>query len=179
MLAFGGCTDDPVSPAASDELLLQPARRGSGLVLESVTGVALPLIGHLGNITIEQAVIEEFAIIENTVGQIVGLEVEGVLTGIVDVLGTDVVTENFNTTVAVTSSGFGQCDLVTIDLAPINIDVLGIAGVDVPAASVVGRGSGVVGSLLCNLGSLLSGLLGGGVGSPGAAGVVNALNNQI
>jgi hypothetical protein len=51
--------------------------------------------------------------------------------------------------------------------------------VDVPAASLTGRGSGAVGSLLCVLGQLLSGLLGGGVGSPGAEGVVNAINNRI
>jgi hypothetical protein len=70
-------------------------------------------------------------------------------------------------------------DPITIDLGPIGISALGLVTVDVPVASLTGRGSGAVGSLLCVLGQLLSGLLGGGVGSPGAEGVVNAINNRI
>jgi hypothetical protein len=61
----------------------------------------------------------------------------------------------------------------------VDIEVPGVTAIEVPAASLTGRGSGAVGSLLCNLGNLLGGLTGGGVGSPGAQGVVNALNNQI
>jgi len=129
----------------------------------------------LGDIVINQAVLTNFALVENTVGGIVGLEATGVLQLTGGVLGTDVVTQNFTTTASVTSSGPGQCTLVTIDLGQVAIDALGLAKVDVPAATLTGKGSGAVGSLLCNLGSILGGLTGGG----NAAGIVNALNNHI
>ncbi|HEV2670963.1 MAG TPA: hypothetical protein VGU74_07715 [Gemmatimonadales bacterium] len=125
-----------------------------------MTGLSLPLIGSLGDVTVNQAVITNFQLIENTVGQIVGLRVNGVLQLTGGVLGSDVVTEDFSTAASVTSSGPGQCDVVTIDLAPITIDALGLAQVDIPAASVNAQASGAVGSLLCSLGSLLSGPIG-------------------
>jgi hypothetical protein len=180
-LGLAACSDDPVSPRAPVELVpaLQPSREGSGLVLTSITDLAVPLIGHVGQVVIDEAIITNFALVETVVGGIVGLEAEGVLQLTGGVLGTNVITEDFNTLVTVTSSGPGKCDLITIDLGPIGISALGLASVDVPAASLTGRGSGAIGSLLCNLGNLLSGLLGGGFGSPGAAGVVNAINNRI
>lgn len=158
---------------------LQTTPKGTGLVLNSLTGLSLPLIGQLGTVTIDQAEITNFSLIENTVGQIVGLEADGVLQLTGGVLGTDVVTENFSTTAAVTSSGPGQCTLVSIDLGSISIDALGLASVDVPAATLTGKGSGAIGSLLCNLGQALSGLTSGGTAAPGASGIVNALNRQI
>jgi hypothetical protein len=180
VLGLGACGDDVVSPdAAGGERPALQRREGTGLVLTSITGLALPLIGQLGEVVIDQAVITNFALVETVVGGIVGLEAEGVLQLTGGVLGTDVVREDFNTVVSVTSSGPGQCDLITIDLGPIGIDALGLVTVDVPAASLTGRGSGAVGSLLCNLGNLLSGLLGGGGAIPGAQGIVNALNRQI
>jgi hypothetical protein len=180
-----GCTQDRVTaPATADQMKAeqgsvrqQAAPPGSGLVLDSLTGLSVPLIGHVGDVTINQAVITNFALVENTVGQIVGLEANGVLQLTGGVLGTDVVTENFDTTVNVTSSGPGKCDVITIDLGQINVDALGVASVDVPAATLTARGSGALGSLLCNLGSVLSGLTGGGAGAAG--GLVNAINNLI
>src|SRR4051812_3618031 len=177
-----GCTQDRVTaPVTTDQAVVdqgqarqQAASPGSGLVLDSLTGISVPLIGSVGNVNINQAVITNFALVENTVGQVVGLEAEGVLKLTGGVLGTDVVTENFRTLVTVTSSGPGKCDLITIDLGPIGVDALGVATVDVPAATLTGRGSGAVGSLLCNLGAALSGLIGGGAG-----GIVNAINGQI
>jgi hypothetical protein len=68
---------------------------------------------------------------------------------------------------------------VSIDLGSIGINALNLASLDLPTATITGKGSGAIGSLLCNLGNLLSGLVSGGTGSPGAQGVVNALNNQI
>lgn len=179
VLGLGACGEDPISPEnmAGDRPAFQ-REKGTGLVLTSVTGLALPLIGSLGDVVIDQAVITNFALVENAVGAIVGLEAEGVLQLTGGVLGTNVITEDFNTLVSVTSSGPGQCDLITIDLGPIGIDALGLATVDVPVASLRGRGSGAVGSLLCNIGNLLSALLGGGSGA-GLGGLVNALNNQI
>jgi hypothetical protein len=186
VLAMGiACNRNPVTApevagtavATADQGAVRTQAKGTGLVLNSVTGLTLPLIGSLGDVNINQAVITNFALVENTVGQIVGLEATGVLKLTGGVLGTDVLTENFTTTASLTSSGPGQCDLITIDLGSISVDALA-AKVDIPAANLTARGSGAVGSLLCNLGSLLGGLTGGGTAS-GAQGLVNAINNQI
>jgi len=174
LLAGLACAEQPASPNAP--LTTRPISaqkiKGTGLVLNSVTGLSLPLIGPLGDVTIDQAVITNFALVENTVGQIVGLQADGVLQLTGGVLGTDVITQNFSTTVSVTSSGPGQCDIVTLDLGPIDINAL-VAQVNVPAATVTGRGSGAVGSLLCNLGQLLNPV------TSGVRGIVQALNNLI
>src|SRR5205807_5232962 len=157
-LALGlACSEQPAAPdaARTPGSISAQKIKGTGLVLNSVTGLNLPLIGQLGDVTIDQAVITNFALVENTVGQIVGLEADGVLQLTGGVLGSNVITQNFNTTVSVTSSGPGQCDIVTLDLGPIDINAL-VAQVDVPAATLTGRGSGAVGSLLCNLGQLLN-----------------------
>ena len=176
-LAVGACGGDP-SGKPLDASTQKQAAKGTGLVLDSVTGISLPLIGKLGDVNINQAVITNFALVETTVGQIVGLEVDGVLQLTGGVLGTDVITENFTTTASVTSSGPGQCNLVTIDLGQISVDAL-VASVDVPAATLTAKGSGAVGSLLCNLGNLLGGLTSGTGAPAGAGGIVNALNNLI
>ena len=172
-----GCADAPVAPNAAvpDVARQGNARPGTGLVLESVTGLTVPLLGiPLGDVVIDEAVITDLHLIEDVAGAIIGIEAEGILQLTGGVLGTDVVTENFRTDVGITSSGPGKCDLVTIDLAPINVDVLQqVAEVNVPAAEVNARGSGAVGSLLCTLGALL-----GGLGS-GVEGVVNGINNLI
>jgi hypothetical protein len=176
LLALGlACAEQPVGPrdsARDDMPSLQLQQPGSGLELENITGVALPLIGSLGEVVIDEAIIANFAIVEGAVGQIVGVEAEGVLQLTGGILGTEVVTENFRTIVSVTSSGPGQCDLVTLDLGPIDVSAL-VAEVNVPAATVTGRGSGAVGSLLCNLGQLLNPV------TNGARGVVQALNRLI
>jgi hypothetical protein len=176
-IGLGGCGENPLAPNPLMSNQTETASaKGTGLVLNSLTNLKLPLIPiELGDVVIDQAVLTNFAIVENAVGAIVGLEATGVLDLTGGVLGTDVVTENFTTTVSVTSSGPGQCNLVTIDLGGIAIAALGLANVDIPTATVQGKGSGAVGSLLCALGSILSGLTGGG----NPAGIVNALNNQI
>jgi len=178
VLACGGTT--AANPPTAVNESNQAAAKGTGLVLDSVTGLALPLIGSLGTVNIDQAVITNFTVIENTVGQIVGLEADGVLKLTGGVLGTDVLTEDFNTTVSVTSSGPGQCDLVNLDLGQISLTApLVGASVDIPAANFTVKGSGAVGTLLCNLGNLLSGLTSGGGALPGVTGIVNALNGRI
>jgi len=173
-LALGvACVHEPASPDASavSAPMMQP-RRGSGLILQSVTGLNLPLIGQLGDVVIDQVELTNFVLVEDVVGQIVGVQVEGVLQLTGGVLGSDVVTEDFLTTVQVASSGPGQCDIVTLDLGPIDINTL-VAQVDVPAATVTGRGSGAVGSLLCALGQVLNPV------TSGVRGIVQALNNLI
>jgi hypothetical protein len=182
-LAFGACGEAPVAPkAASPERpLLQPAAaKGTGIVINSLTNLKLPVIPiGLGDVTINQAAITNFALLENGVGQIIGLQANGVLELTGGVLGTDVVRENFSTVASVTSSGPGQCTLVTIGLTQFGVNLSDVARVEVPAATETIRPSGALGSLLCNLGQALAGIgsaLGGG---NGAQGLVNAINNQI
>ena len=186
-LAFGiaSCGEHPVAPRAvatpRDALSLQQKGHveGTGLVLNSVTGLTVPLLGvDLGDVVINQAVVKQFGLVENALGQIVGLEATGVLQLTGGVLGSDVVTEDFTTGVGVISSGRGQCDIITLDLAPIQVDVLGrTAFVDVPAAEVTGRGNGAVGSLLCAIGQAAQGLVDGVTG--GIRGLVNAINKLL
>lgn len=176
-LALGACGDAPTTPALrppeDPSLQKQP---GSGLVLHNLTDVTVPILGDLGDaLIIDQVVLTNLTLVEDVVGGIVGLEATGTVTGFLDVVGGLVaVDEEFTSTVRITSSGPGQCDLITIDLGGLTIDALGLVTADVPEASLVGKGSGAVGSLLCNLGSLVGGLAGGGAG-----GLVNAINNQL
>lgn len=191
VLAVGlsGCADTPVSP--EDSLVdhgatLQPPPHaqqqgppvGTGLVLESLTGLSVPIVGEVGEITIDQAVITELALVEDVAGAIIGLEATGTLVASGGVLNDEVVTEDFTTTVGVVSGGPGRCDVVGIDLGPIALDAaVGLVEVDLPEAAVATRGSGALGSLLCNVGSLVdpvTGILGSGV-----RGLVNAINNLL
>ena len=182
LLAVAGCnTADIAAPeiARPDAPSLQAARKGSGLALDIVPDVTLPL-GLGGSITIDQAVLTNFAVVENTVGQVVGLRVTGTLTGTaVDVLGGAVGldAQPFVADLNVTSSGPGQCSVVTLDLSNLNVDALGLVTGTVPA-NVNVKGSGAVGSLLCNLGQSLAGV-GGALGGQSATGLVNAINNQL
>jgi hypothetical protein len=187
-LGIGSCAKEPVAPeaAAPDNVpsLQQKGHvEGTGLLLESITGVTVPLLGvDLGDVVIKQAVIKQFGLVEDILGNIVGLEATGVLQLTGGVLGKDVVTEDFTTGVGVVSTSRGQCKIITIDLAtaaePIKVDVLGrTAFVDLPAATVEGRGNGAVGSLLCALGQVAQGLVNGVTG--GVRGLVNAINNLL
>jgi len=187
ILALGAsaCGDMVSSPrtaasTATAASFQQSVPKGTGLSLDIVPNVTLPL-GLGGSVTIDQAIITNFALVENTVGQIVGLQVTGDLSGTaVNVLGNTigVNAQPFIANLAITSSGPGQCSVVSLNLSNLNLSVLGLVTGQLPATVSV-KGSGAVGSLLCNLGSLLSGLTSGLTGSSGAQGVVNALNNQI
>jgi hypothetical protein len=177
------CSEAPVAPRTvqpASVLLQQAPPKGTGIAVDIVPNVTLPL-GLGGSVTIDQAVISNFALVENTVGQIVGLQVTGDLSGTaINAVGglVGVNAQPFTANVSVTSSGPGQCDLVTLTLSNLNLSVLGLVTGTLPV-NVTGKGSGAVGSLLCNLGQALSGIgsvLGGG---SGAQGLVNALNNQI
>ena len=150
---------------------------GTGLLLESLTGISLPLVGQVGNIDIDQAVITDLMLVEDIAGTIVGLEVAGIVTGTLSATGVPIVDERFSSSVGITSSGPGQCELIEIDLGPLRLDALNLVTADVPTAELSGRGSGAVGSLLCNLGNLLSGVVGGV--TQGVQGLVNAINRLI
>ena len=136
-------------------------QRGTGLALENVVG-GLPIIG---DIQITQVVITEFSTFLG------GLQASGTITGAsVSVPGLTV-TDDFTADVLISSTGTGRCDLVTIDLAPFDANLLGLVQVDIPTANVSGEGSGAIGPLLCNLGTLIN-TVGGGV----IRGLVSALN---
>ena len=179
-LVIAACGREPLAPpgiSAADRPLTQagPPPRGTGLVLEGLADVSLPLVGRVDRLTIDQAVINEI-VLGNVVGGIVGLEVVGTVNGTVGALGTPVVDEQFTSTLTVTP-GAGGCRLVTVDLGPLNIDGLGLVTADVDPVAVEGRGSGAVGSLLCTLGTLVSGAV--GAATRGVEGVLNAINNLL
>ena len=179
-IGISACAEPAVGPDVPEVARLAPQAQlvnGTGLILESLTGVSLPIVGPLAGIVIDQAVITDLMLVEDITGAIIGLEVTGTLDGVVTATGVPIVDEKFTSSVGITSSGPGQCDLVTIDLGPLTIDALGIVTADVPTAELKGRGSGAVGSLLCNLGSLLSGAIGGV--TRGVQGLVNAINRVI
>lgn len=159
-LLVGACGETPTAterPTPTNA----PSRQvgdtsGTGLVLNSLTGLQLPLIGSLGDVVIDQVNITHLVLVEDVLGNIVGLKAEGVIKLTGGVLGTDVITEDFLTQVHVASSGPGQCDVLTVDLGPIAIDALGTAvSVDVPQADVTPSASGALGPPLCSLGQAL------------------------
>ncbi len=172
-LVLAACREPQMTSAPLAGTPLAQAAAGSGLVLHSVTGLALPLIGRVGDVAIDQAIITNIGLVENVVGQIVGLQARGVLQLTGGVLGTDVLTEDFATDVTVTPSD-PQCRALTINLGPITVDAL-VASVDVPAASVEADASGSVGTLLCQL----TGLLASGAPTAHVQQVVTAINAAL
>jgi hypothetical protein len=157
LAAIGGCGGEDAALPQQRAVTQAKQAHGTGLILDSVTGLKLPLLDvDLGDVVVNQAIVTNLILIEE-VGNIVGVEAEGVLKLTGGVLGTDVVTEDFRTKALVASSGPGQCDVLTVDLAPIKVDILSgtIAKVDLPAATVDARASGALGPLLCALGQAL------------------------
>jgi hypothetical protein len=180
-LAFGltACADAPTSPSPSPSTIAAArAERGTGLVLDNLTGITLPLIGSVGDVDIDQANITRLVLVEDVVGNVVGLQAEGVLRLTGGVLGTDVVTEDFLTEVHVASSGPGQCEVLTVDLGPVAVDALGdLVSVDAPAVAVTPRASGALGPLLCGVGSILQPPVSGATSL--VRGLVNAINRIL
>ena len=183
-LALGACSETPVGPGTTSVFTLQsgPAFAksvtGTGLVLDNVTGLSLPLIGHVGDVTINQAIITQLGVVQDLAGNIIGVDATGALQLTGGVLGTDVITQNFTTDALILSSGKGQCDVLSVNLAPITLDALGGAvSVDVPQASVTPRASGALGPLLCNLGSFLNAPV--GQITSAVRGIVNAINQIL
>jgi hypothetical protein len=185
-LGIAACGQEPVAPepvVARDVPSFQKGHvEGTGLVLNSLTDVSAPLLDALGveigEVVIEQAVIKQFGTVEDLAGNIIGLEATGFLMLSGDALGTEVVRQEFTTGVGVISRSRGQCDIVTINLAPIALDALGgLVSVDAPAAEVTGRGNGAVGSLLCALGQALQPVV--NRVTRGVRGLVNAINQIL
>jgi hypothetical protein len=183
-VALSACSENPMGPGTTSVTALgsgpafAKSVSGTGLVLDNLTGVNLPLIGHVGDVTINQAVITQLGVVQDLAGNIIGVDAQGALQLTGSALGTDVVTQNFTTDAVILSSGKGQCDVVTVNLAPITLDALGGAvSVDVPQASVTPKASGAVGPLLCNLGSVLNAPV--GQVTSAVRGLVNAINRIL
>ena len=119
-IGIASCGEQLTAPALAPDAEpdLQRFERGTGLVLDNVTSTPIPL---LGNVVLQgDVVITELAL--NAVG---GLEATGTITGTVDALGIPI-EENFVTDVAISRTGPGNsCSLLTLDLAPIAVDVAG------------------------------------------------------
>src|SRR5258706_14047188 len=183
-LALSACSEPPVGPGTTSVSALRsgPAFAksvtGTGRVLHNVTGLSLPLIGHIGDVTINQAVITQLGVVQDLAGNIIGVDAQGALQLTGSALGTGVVTQNFTTDALILSSGKVQCDVLTVDLAPITLDALGgTVSVNVPQASVTPKASGAVGPLLCNLGSALNAPV--GQATSAVRGLVNAINQIL
>ena len=168
VLGFAACSESPVAPGSA----LRPAgpalarpTRGTGISVTNFLG-GVPIVQ---DVRIDQVVITGFAI--NPLG---GLQAVGTITGAsVSAPGVKL-TDDFTADVLVSSTGPGQCGIVTIDLSGLNTDVLGLVNADLPVATVGANGTGPVGSLLCALGSIVNGVAGAAVG-----GIVNALNGLL
>ncbi len=182
-VGLSACSESSVAPRAvapTTDVAAQSAKSpsGTGLILDNVTGVSVPVIGQ-PNVTLNQAVITQLGVVQDLAGNIVGVSATGALQLTGGALGSDIVTQNFTgDALVLSSSGHGQCDIVTIDLAPVAIDALGQGiSVDVPQASVTPRASGALGPLLCNLGSALNAPV--GQISTAVKGLVNAINQIL
>ena len=177
----GACADPPSSPTAvAGESLASDLRnqQGTGLVINSLTNLSLPLIGSIGDVIIDQANITQLVLVEDVVGNIVGLQANGALRLTGGVLGTDVITETFLTELHVASSGPGQCDVLTVDLGPIALDAIGeTVAVDAPQVNVTPKASGALGPLLCGLGQALQPPVTALTGA--VRGLVNAINRIL
>jgi hypothetical protein len=168
-LGFSACRDNPAAPTPAAPTRMAPSAvaeavrlPGTGIVIRSPIWVGVPLVGGIvnGTVNIDQAVITNISPVTNIAGQIVGLQVDGVLNLTAGVLGSDVLRVPFTTSLAVTPGGPGACSVVSIDLGQVSINAL-LGRIDIPALTVNGTGSGIVGTILCRLATLLGGLTGG------------------
>jgi hypothetical protein len=169
VLAVGlvACSDLPTSTSSLSPVEPRMARPTKGTGIAITDFATVPVIG---DIEVQQVVITGLSTFLG------GVQASGTITGTtVDALGNTItVTNDFTGDVLVSSSGPGQCRVVTVDLSGIDIDALGIVNADLPVATVNVSGSGAVGPLLCALGSVVNGVAGGVVG-----GLVNALNGLL
>ena len=160
----------PSALAVPGGAVYQQFERGTGLTLDNVTSTPIPLLGDA--VFNGEVVITQLAL--NAVG---GLEATGTITGTIAALdGAIPIDQSFTTDVAISKTGSGgQCGVLSLDLAPINVDAAGqIVSVDLTAADVDAKATGPVGTLLCTLTSLVNRGVGGAL-----KGVLNALNGLL
>jgi hypothetical protein len=171
VMGIGACGEQPTSPtplARPDGPAYQTFDRGTGLTLSNVTSTPIPLLGNA--VFNGQVVITQLAV--NAVG---GLEATGTITGAITALGIPI-NQSFTTDLGISKTGSGgQCGVLSLNLAPITVSAAGqIVSVNLTAANIDAKATGPVGTLLCNLTSLLNSGVGGAV-----KGVLNALNGLL
>jgi hypothetical protein len=158
-LGLSACSDNPAAPPRMAPTVAEAVRLpGTGIVIRSPIWVGLPLIGGLvhGTVDINQAVITNISPVTDIAGQIVGLQVDGVLNLTASALGSQVLRVPFTSSVALTPGGPGACSVVTVDFGQVHLNAL-LGSVDIPALTVNGTGSGLVGTILCRVAALLGG----------------------
>jgi len=178
-LTLSGCERDmPTSPEMTSPSALQDGStalqraappRGTGLVLNNVITLPVDIIGEVP-VTVD-AVITGLQF-----SAIAGLTATFDLVADADVAGTRLIAEDLTTAVSLSSGGGGGgCEVVSVDLAPINVNAAGLAVVDIPVADVDVKAEGAVGNLLCTVTRLVNSL------APISAvtGVVNALTGLL
>ena len=68
----GACGESPMASRTAGEFGIQAqVAEGSGLVLQSLTGITLPLIGRVGDVAVDEAVITNIRLVQDPIGQIV------------------------------------------------------------------------------------------------------------
>jgi hypothetical protein len=161
----------PLHPPTAAEQRTAPPR-GTGLVLDNVLTLPLDVTGGIP-VTVD-AVITGLQF--SAIG---GLTATFDLVADADVAGTRLIADDLTTAVSLSSGGGnGGCQVVSVNLAPVNVDAAGLAVVDVPITDVDVKAEGAVGNLLCTVTRLvrsaaplnaiigvvnaLTGLLGGG-----------------
>jgi hypothetical protein len=171
-VAIAACHDAATAPSALSadrEPMSQGAAppAGTGLVLHNVTSTPIPLLGDAvfnGDVVITQLAL-------NAVG---GLTASGTIVGTIGAVG-QTIDQTFTTDVAISGSGNGNsCSVLTVDLAPLNVNVAGqVVSVDLTQANATVGAQGPLGSLLCTLTSLVNRGVGGAVSA--LLSVVNAI----
>src|SRR5438445_13355593 len=95
-LALGACSETPVGPGTTSVSTLQsgPAFAksvtGTGLVLDNVTGLSLPLSGYVGDVTMNQAIITQLGVVQDCAGNVIGIDATAGVEVAVRVVGRDV-----------------------------------------------------------------------------------------
>ena len=177
LLAVDACGEGPVAPTGISAEDAAPSfaaqAKGTGVALDNVTG--LPI--GFGDVVVQEVLVTHVAIVEDVASGLLQLEATGVASFTGGVLGMTVVTEDFSGSVGVVNSG-GGCEVVTVDPAPLEVDILGtVVDVNIPQGEIAARGGGAVGNLLCQAGRLLTPVTQGA--SRALQSLVNAINNIL
>ena len=175
LISVAGCENAPTAPAvvAVSDVAVAAQRagppRGTGLVLENVITLPVDVVG-------EVPVSVDAVITGLQFSTLTGLNATFDLIAETEVAGTRIIREDLVAAVSLSSAGGrGGCEVVTVNLAPVNVDAAGLGVVDIPAADVAARAEGAAGTLLCVVTRLVQAL----APIDAILGVVNALTGIL